>query len=66
MNVIINGDAREVETGVTVVGLLALFGLAPGIVLVQINDEIVNRTRYAETALAEGDRVELVRFIAGG
>jgi thiamine biosynthesis protein ThiS len=33
---------------------------------VERNREVVPRSRYADTELAEGDRVELVRFVGGG
>lgn len=66
MNLIINGEAREMAVDTTVAQVLDLFGLDPAVTLVQLNDEIVERSKFAETGVSEGDRIELVRFVAGG
>ncbi len=34
--------------------------------MVELNGEALERPRYASTALADGDRLELVRAVAGG
>lgn len=41
-------------------------GLDPRYVVVEHNGEPLERDRYEETELAEGDRLELVRAVAGG
>jgi sulfur carrier protein len=46
--------------------LLAHLGLGGKWVLVERNGEPVNRRDLATTALAEGDRLELVKAVAGG
>ena len=62
----VNGEARRVPQGLTVAGLLAEIGLAERKVAVERNLEIVPRSQYATTALAEGDAIEIVHFIGGG
>ncbi|MFT8244651.1 sulfur carrier protein ThiS [Roseomonas sp. BN140053] len=62
----VNGQAREVEPGATVVTLLAALGLDRRKVAVERNEEIVPRSAYADTALAAGDAIEIVHFIGGG
>lgn len=66
MNLIINGETREMAAGATVAYVLDLFGLDPAVTLVQLNDDIVERSKFVETVVSEGDRIELVRFVAGG
>jgi len=66
MNIVINGETREMAAASTVAHVLDLFGIDPAITLVQLNDDIVERSRFAETTLSAGDRIELVRFVAGG
>lgn len=66
MNVIANGDPVELTEGSTVDDLLAALGLAGKWVVVERNREPVARADLASTVLAEGDRVELVRAVAGG
>ena len=66
----LNGDNRLLEaqsgSGVSVLDLLAELGLDTRKVAVERNEEIVPRSRYAETWLASGDRLEIVHFIGGG
>ena len=62
----VNGEAREVPAPATMADLLARIGLDTRKVAVERNLEIVPRSAYAETALAEGDALEIVHFIGGG
>jgi sulfur carrier protein len=50
----------------SVLGLLTELGLDMRKVAVERNEEIVPRSRYAETWLASGDQLEIVHFIGGG
>jgi sulfur carrier protein len=62
----VNGDAVEVPTGASVADLLDQLGLAGRLIVVERNGEPVPRKAVATTALADGDRLELVRAVAGG
>lgn len=62
----LNGESRELDAPATVAGLLASLGLDARKVAVERNEEIVPRSVYAETWLAEGDWLEIVHFIGGG
>ena len=66
MQIVVNGDPVGVAEGETVAGLLSQLGLGPKWVLVERNGRPVNRTELATTAIVEGDRLELVRAVAGG
>ena len=66
MRVTANGDGVELAEGATVADLLAALGLGGRWVLVERNGEPVRRSELAATRLAEGDRLELVRAVAGG
>ena len=66
MRLVVNGDEQEVADGATVLGLLEQLGLGPKWVVVERNGEPVERRDVATTALADGDRIELVRAVAGG
>ncbi len=61
----INGEPRD-AAGQTVAQCLAEMAGTLGRVAVERNGEIVPRDRYAQTVLADGDRVEVVRFVGGG
>ena len=66
MRVLANGDPVELPTGATVNDLLAALRLGGKWVLVERNGEPVPRPELATTKLADGDKLELVRAVAGG
>jgi len=66
VNVVANGDPVELDEGSTVDDLLVVLGLGGKWVVVERNREPVARADLASTVLAEGDRIELVRAVAGG
>ncbi|MFZ4072044.1 MAG: sulfur carrier protein ThiS [Caulobacterales bacterium] len=66
MQLTINGEPREAAPELTVLTLLEQIGLNPGKVAVERNREIVPRSRYGQTPLAEGDQLEIVQFVGGG
>jgi sulfur carrier protein len=61
-----NGRAVELPDGSTVTALIEALGLARQVAAVERNGEPVSRSARSATALAEGDRIELVRAVAGG
>ena len=66
IHVELNGDRAEVAAGESVSGLLARLGHDPRTVAVEHNGTILERRRYPETALRQGDRLEIVHFVQGG
>jgi sulfur carrier protein len=66
MKIIANGRTFEVEPGTTVGGFIRSRGLDPLHVVVERNGRPEERARYEEVGLVEGDRLELVRAVAGG
>ncbi|OQX09518.1 MAG: thiamine biosynthesis protein ThiS [Desulfobulbaceae bacterium A2] len=66
MRIVCNGKDYELDEGSTVAVLLTLLELAPATVVVEHNGVILAPAHYAEQRLAEGDRLELVRFVGGG
>ncbi len=65
MKLTINGEPREVAAR-TVLGLLEELGLEPARTVVERNAVIVDRSRYQDTVLSEGDVLELVGIVGGG
>ena len=66
MTVTVNGRPQEAEAGETVESLLERLGLTARYALVERNGEPVERDRYVDTALAEGDSLVVARPVAGG
>ncbi|MFN4166486.1 MAG: sulfur carrier protein ThiS [Ferrovibrio sp.] len=66
MQLTINGEAREMGGAATVAELLTALSLDARKIAIELNREIVPRSAYAQTALSDGDRIEIVHFIGGG
>ena len=66
MTLTINGEPRSFAGLGDVAGLVAALGLDARKVAVERNLEIVPRSAYGKTPIADGDRIEIVHFIGGG
>ena len=66
MQIIANGQPRDIPDGTTVAALLDALKLADKPVAVEVNLELVPRQQHAGHRLAEGDRVEIVTLVGGG
>ena len=66
MRVTANGRAYDVVPGTTVAAFIEERALDPRYVVVERNGEALERAQYATVTLGEGDRLELVRAVAGG
>jgi thiamine biosynthesis protein ThiS len=66
LTVVVNGEERRVPGPATLLDLLRHLELDPRTVVVERNREIVRRPQLGDTALAEGDAIELVHFVGGG
>lgn len=66
MEVLVNGEVLQLAEGCTVLQLLEKMALADKRLAVEINLEIVPRSRHASHVLRAGDRVEIVHAIGGG
>lgn len=62
----LNGQDREIPGGGSVQDLLVSLELRPELVVVERNREILDRARYPEVAVEDGDSLELVHFVGGG
>lgn len=62
----VNGQPRQFETGANVQRLLDELELAGKRVAVERNGEIVPRSRFTDTRLADGDALEIVVAVGGG
>lgn len=66
MRVELNGEAKELSEGTTLLSLIEQLSLAPERVAVELNRDVVRRADWAATCLNDGDRVEIVHFVGGG
>ena len=66
MRLLINGEEREFPPLASITDLVSALELDTRKVAVERNLEIVPRSLHAHTAIADGDRIEIVHFIGGG
>jgi len=66
MEILINGEPREVPAETRLQALLLLLDLKEDRVAVELNRSIVKRDRWPDTLLRDHDRLEIVQFVGGG
>lgn len=66
MKLRVNGEEREIADARTVAELVTVLGLPAPAILVEHNDLALHRDEWPARALAEGDRLEFIRIVAGG
>ena len=66
MDIVLNGERRAANAGLTVAALLGELGLAGKRLAVEVNRDIVPRGEHATRVLRAGDRVEIIHAIGGG
>ena len=66
MEIILNGKPHRLSQPMTVTDLVASLGFTGKRIAVERNAEIVPRSNHASTALAPGDRIEIVVAVGGG
>jgi thiamine biosynthesis protein ThiS len=65
MKIVINGQ-EQTFAPITLALLIEQLGMKQDRVAVELNRNIVPRSQWAETNLAEGDQLEIVHFVGGG
>ena len=66
MRIQLNGEARDFPAPLNLSELLSAAGYGDRRVAVEVNLEIIAKSRYREHTLHEGDRVEIIQAIGGG
>ena len=66
MDILLNGKPRSVADGASISALLDEIGLGKRRVAVEVNREVIPRSRHAQHHLAPNDRIEIVHAIGGG
>ena len=66
MKLLINGEERSFNDSLTLSALVEQLGVKPDRIAVELNRNIVRRDDWPQTALHDGDRLEVVHFVGGG
>ena len=62
----VNGETRQISSGLTIAAMLAELGLDPRKVAVERNLEIVPRSTLGDVPAEDGEAFEIVHFVGGG
>jgi sulfur carrier protein len=66
IQIVVNGESREVPQGAGISVLLLQLGLPNDRVAIERNLEILPRSQWAATTVQQGDRYEIVHLVGGG
>jgi sulfur carrier protein len=66
MQILLNGEAREIISEMSLADLLTLFELPEKRVAVELNLEVIRRADWATTTVRADDKVEVIHFVGGG
>ena len=66
IRVVVNGAPRELPAAITFSQLLDELQVAGRRLAIERNGEIVPRSTFPDTRLADGDRIEVVVAVGGG
>jgi thiamine biosynthesis protein ThiS len=66
IQIVVNGETRDVPTGLGVSGLLTHLGLPADRVAIERNLTILPRSEWVSTVVLAGDRFEIVHLVGGG
>ncbi len=66
MNVSLNGEPAETRGASNIAELVERYQLPPSSILIEHNGLALHRHEWLERSLAEGDRIEFIRVVAGG
>jgi sulfur carrier protein len=66
LTIIVNGQAREVDSEWTVADLLSSLNVGAKYVVVQLDGIILPRENFMQTPLSQGNKLEIVTLVGGG
>ncbi|SEP13884.1 sulfur carrier protein ThiS [Aquisalimonas asiatica] len=66
MHIELNGERTNVPEPLTVADLIAHLDLGERRIAVEVNEDVVPRSQFAQTHLQPDDRVEIIHAIGGG
>jgi len=66
MQIILNGESKEVESGISLEELIASLNLQIKVMASAVNMEIVKKEDWNNCQLKDGDKIDLLDFVGGG
>lgn len=66
MNLLINGENKQVENVLTIEDLIKVLELSSERLAVELNLKVIRRADWQEIKLTDGDKLEIIHFVGGG
>ncbi len=66
VEIILNGEKKQIDSEVTLDRLLDLFSLPRQRVAVEVNKEVVPRANWENVRVSDADQIEVIHFVGGG
>ena len=66
IEVVVNGESREIPAGLNVRQMLVHLGIDPQRVAVELNRAIVGKANWDATGVEADSSIEIVEFVGGG
>jgi thiamine biosynthesis protein ThiS len=66
MDILLNGEKTDTRGAATVADLIRRFELPPETILIEHNGVALHRREWSEKGVTDGDRIEIIRVVAGG
>lgn len=66
IHILLNGEAREIPSEVKLDQLLEIFSLPKQRVAIEVNTNVIRRADWPNTAIGDGDTIEVIHFVGGG
>ena len=66
MKIVVNGEKKEVEEGITVGKLLDELGIRDKTMATAIDMQVVKKEAWDKRVIKEGEKVEFLHFVGGG
>ncbi len=66
MRILLNGTPKEIPEGIKLSALIERLDLSNRRLAIEVNEELVPRSQFAEYLLSPEDRVEIIQAVGGG
>ena len=66
MKIVVNGEKKEFEEGITLAQIIEKLGIADKVMAAAVNMEVVKKDQWHSYRPKEGDKIELLHFVGGG
>lgn len=66
MNILINGETKEISGELNLSELLRRFSLPQERIAIELNKEVVRKKDWENIKISDGDKLEVIHFVGGG